>query len=146
MIEPEVDQLVREIDRERARLKRLLRGQPASALTARPRSGDWSILENVRHLLFAEQLHLGKLLSRRVEWSPLGLTSFTGREFAEVGTVSVTDIAAVFAAWDEVHRPIRRAVRTTDGDVQQALERNLRHLTRHITVIERLLRASVRSM
>ncbi len=134
-----VADLVREIDRERARLRRLLRSQSSTTLAKRPPFGDWSIVENVRHLLFAEQLHLGGFLPDGFAWSPLGLTDRTGRAYASVGTRPTKNVEQVFEAWDEVHRSVRRAVRSADGDVGTALERNLYHLTIHVKAIETLL-------
>lgn len=77
-----------EIDAERARLKRLLRAADPATLAAWPPNGDWSILENVRHLLFAEQLHLGGFLPGKVEFSPLGMTGMRAQKFAAVGTAA----------------------------------------------------------
>ena len=133
--------LLAEIDRERARLRRLLRSYDAKVLATHPASGDWSIVENVRHLLFAEQLHLGIFLPDGVEWSPLGTTQFTARKFADVGTHPTRDVELVFKEWDAIHKPIRRAVRSASGDeVDRALWRNHRHLGIHIRVSEKLLR------
>jgi hypothetical protein len=139
-----VEALVKEIDRERSRLRRLVIAQPAATLTRRRRADEWSIIENVRHLLFAEQAHLGSFLPERFEWSPVGLTNRTARQFAVVGTKPARDIAVVFAEWDSVHKPIRAAVRRAGGDVEKALRGNLRHLCIHIAVIEKLLRATAR--
>ena len=132
-----------DIDQERARLRRLLRSKDPTVLNRRPPNGDWSIIENVRHLLFAEQLHLGGFLPGRVQWSPLGLANRARREFAASGSEPTTDIENVFAAWDKVHAPIRRAVLSSAGpDLERALWRNHRHLGIHIGVIEKLLRAA----
>ena len=46
----------------------------------------------------------------------------------------------MFAEWDEVHKPIRKAVKSAGGDVERSLWRNHRHLGIHIKVIEKLLR------
>ncbi|MBI5289175.1 MAG: DinB family protein [Chloroflexi bacterium] len=136
-----VNDVVRAIDRERARLRRLLRSQTSTALAKRPPSGEWSIIENVRHLLFAEQLHLGRFLHGGFVWSPLGLTNRTGRAYVNVGARPTNNVDRVFEAWDDVHRSVRKAVRSADDDVQAALEGNLRHLTFHIRTIENLLPA-----
>jgi hypothetical protein len=68
MSQLDVARYVTEIDRERARLRKMLRSKDSLLLARRPPNGDWSIVENVRHLLFAEQLHLGALLPERVKW------------------------------------------------------------------------------
>jgi hypothetical protein len=132
---------ITDIDRERARLRRLLRGKDTRLLNRRPSNGDWSIVENVRHLLFAEQLHLGGFLAHGFEWSRLGMTAMTAKKFANVGTKATKDVDEVFAEWDALHRPIRAAMKSATGPgVEKALWRNHRHLNIHIDVIERLLR------
>jgi hypothetical protein len=134
-----------DIKEERARVRRVLSGIPATTLNRRPPNGDWSIVENVRHLLFAEQLHLGGFLRRGVEWSPLGWNNRIRPEFAPLGTKTTEDIEKVLAEWDRIHRPIARAIRAAEKaplnpDQKRALWRNHRHLRNHIKVIERLLR------
>lgn len=136
----EIATYVRAIDRERARLRKMLRSKDAKILARRPANGGWSIVENVRHLLWAEQRHLGRFLPDGFEWSRMGMTAFRGREFADVGKRPTKDIETVFQEWDEIHRPIRKAVKSAGGGVEQALWGNHRHLGIHIRVIERLLR------
>jgi hypothetical protein len=130
------------IDRKRARLRAMLRSKDPKLLAQRPANGNWSIVENVRHLLFAEQLHLGGFLPDRVGWSGLGLTGMTAKKFADVGKQPSNDVQKVFEAWDEVHKPIRKAVKSAGGDIERALWRNDRHLRIHIDIIEKLLRKS----
>ena len=127
------------IDEARSGLTALLRSKDAQALAKRPPSGEWSIIENVRHLLFAEQLHLGKFLPDGFEWSRLGLSGRTGRAYAEIGTDPTEDLEEVLQAWDAVHSPIRKAVKGGDEEVQKGLGRNLKHLVRHIDTIKTLL-------
>ena len=40
-------------------------------LAERRPSGEWSVVENVRHLLFAERLYLGRFLPDGFTWSGL---------------------------------------------------------------------------
>ncbi len=132
---------ISDVDAQRARLRRLLRAKDASVLNRRPPNDDWSIIENVRHLLFAEQLHLGGYMRDKVEWSPLGMTGMTAKKFAGVGKSRTADVEEVFFEWDGFHRRIRTAMKSAAGpDVEKALWRNHRHLRIHIDVIERLLR------
>lgn len=142
MGQQDIARYVTEIDRERARLRRMLRSKDPTTLARRPANGDWSIVENVRHLLWAEQLHLGGFLPDGFEWSRLGMTAFKGRRFSDVGTEPTKDIEQVFEEWDAVHRPIRKAVKSAVGDVEKALWGNHRHLGIHINIIEKLLRKS----
>jgi hypothetical protein len=160
MSEQNVATLVSEVDRARRRLYALLRSKDARVLSKRPASGNWSIIENVRHLIFAEQVHLGKFLPEGSAWSPVGLTR-RGKALTVKGSVVVfrrdgrqlvaeylgkepkEDLEKVLRAWDLIHQPIRKAVKATDADAQYALERHLGHLLRHVEVIEKqLARAS----
>lgn len=129
MSEQNVATLVSGVDRARRRLYALLRSKDALVLSKRPASGEWSIVENVRHLIFAEQVHLGKFLPDGFAWSPVSLTQRTGKTFTVKGGVVVfrrherqlvaeyvgpepkEDLAEVFQAWDLIHQPIRKAVR-----------------------------------
>ncbi len=132
---------IADIDRERTRLRRLLRGREARALNERPTKGNWSIIENVRHLLFAEQLHLGQFLREPSDFSALGMTGMTANKFARVGTASTTSVDVVFNEWDAVHRRVRAGLRSATGaEVDRALWRNHRHLRAHIALVERRLR------
>ena len=56
------DELMAELDERRAALYQLLRARKPAALAQRPDSGEWSVVENVRHLLYAEQRHIESLL------------------------------------------------------------------------------------
>ncbi len=132
-------ELLRDIDKARSGLARLLRSQDPKALAKRPPTGDWSVIENVRHLLFAEQLHLGKFLPDGFEWSRVGLSGRTGRAYVEVGKDPTDDLEEVLRAWDAVRTPIREAFRGGDDEVQKKLGLNLKHLERHIDTIKTLL-------
>jgi hypothetical protein len=132
--------LVAELDRAKRRLRALLRSKDKRALTKRPPSGEWSVLENVRHLLFAEQLHLGKFLPNGFEWSRVAFSGRTGKAYAQVGTEPTDDLEKIFREWDKIHRPIRKVVTTSrDPDVRRQLAGNLSHLEHHIDTIEKLL-------
>ena len=68
------------------------------------------------------------------------MTERTRPEFAFVGTKPTKDVEKVFAEWDAIRMPIRKAVKSAGGDIEKALWRNHRHLTIHIRAIERMLR------
>jgi hypothetical protein len=132
---------ISDVDELRARLRRLLRSRDPKVLNQRAPNGDWSIVENVRHLLFAEQLHLGGFLPDGFEWSSMGKADRAAKRFANVGKNPATDINEVFTEWDAIHRPIRAAMKSATGvQARKALWRNHRHLRIHTDVIERLLR------
>ena len=156
MSEQNVATLVSEVNRARRRLYALLRSKDARELSKRPASGEWSVVENVRHLIFAEQAHLGKFLPDGLAWSPMSATR-TGKTFTVKGGVVVfrcrerqlvaeyvctepkEDLEKVLRSWELIHQPIRQAVRAKGEAAQYALERHLPHLLRHIEVIEKLL-------
>jgi hypothetical protein len=135
----DIPTLIKKIDAERSRLAKLLRSQDPTALTTRLASGEWSAIENVRHLLFAEQLHLGKFLPGKTKWNRAGLSGRTGKAYADVGTEPSDDLEVVLNAWNDLHRPIRNAVRGGDEEVRQQLIGNLLHMHLHVGVIKGLL-------
>jgi hypothetical protein len=130
-----------DIDRERSRLRRMLRGKDPKALNRQPPNGTWSIVEHVRHLLFAEQAHLGGYLPNGFEWSPMGEGGSAGRKVKVAGSRPSKDIDEVFAEWDRIHRRIRAAMKSARGpEAERALWGNHRHLNTHAVIVERLLR------
>jgi hypothetical protein len=140
--------LLQEIDAVRAQLRATLDRMPEAAVARRPPSGEWSILENVRHLLFAEQLHLGRFLRERPVWSPLGFTPETMRTMRKLPSVSPTPrLVEVWAAWDEIHAAtVTELALLSGGEVSERLVRHLKHLRMHTKVIDKLAQqASVRS-
>jgi hypothetical protein len=136
-------ELIAAIEAETERLRELLAGLDAATADTRPPNGTWSITEHVRHLLFAEQLHLGGLVEGR-EWSRMGLPP--GGLQRQPRFQSVLDLAGtpaladVLAAWAEAHEAIRGLAREDSAKVRTALERNLGHLRTHVRIIERLSR------
>jgi hypothetical protein len=166
MGERSVAALVAEVDGARRRLYALLRSADARALSKRTASGKWSVVENVRHLVFAEQVHLGKFLPDGLAWNPMRLPK-RGKTFSVKGDEVVLQyrerqlvpeyasaepteaLEEVLRAWDLVHQPIRKALKAKGedaaaaADAQYALGRHLGHLLRHVEVIEKqLARAS----
>lgn len=131
------------IDEARATLIRLVRTVDSRRLARRPPSGKWSPIENVRHLLFAEQSHLGRFLKDGVTWSAFGLPphNMAGqKQLRVVGTRPTTNLDEVLDAWASVHESVRARCAEGPSDLEKALQRNLIHLTRHLKTIERLLR------
>jgi DinB family protein len=159
MGERSVATLVSEVDRARRRLYALLRSSDARVLSKRTPSGKWSIIENVRHLVFAEQVHLFTFLPEGSAWNPMRLSkrgkalSVKGGDFvfrykerqlmAEYAGKPKNELEGVLLSWDLIHQPVRKALKANGGDAEYALERHLGHLLRHIEVIEKqLARAS----
>lgn len=86
------------ITEHQARLRALLEGYDPAILARRPPSGDWSAIENVRHLILTAQHHLGPFVPGGLGLSPMGLPQ--GRH---PDTNATTDVAAVLDEWDRVH-------------------------------------------
>jgi hypothetical protein len=91
----------------RARFVAFLRATDPGLLVARPASEDWSALECLRHLVFAQDLYLNRWLLRNAQpWCPLGLLpAFLAHraDFAAVGSQPTDDLDAVLAAWEALH-------------------------------------------
>ncbi|MCA9830393.1 MAG: DinB family protein [Dehalococcoidia bacterium] len=135
--------LLTEIETEQSRLRGLLSGRDEAFMAERPPNGTWSVLENVRHLLFAEQSHLGRFRAGGREWSPLGLppTGMQGqRQLQVMAGTPTASVAEVMDAWVVAHASIRAGIEGDAGGAAKVLDRHLRHLRAHIKVIERLLR------
>lgn len=118
----------------------------SSAFAVRPPSGKWSVVENLCHLLFAEQAHLGRYLPEPPPWSrfalpPTGMT--TQARFRELGQVP-SSARGVLEEWAAIHEAMRPLASNEDPKFVNRLERHVKHLNAHVKVIERLLRAQER--
>lgn len=137
-----------DLETERERLRAALAGREAATLAVRPQHGTWSVVENLRHLLFAEQAHLGGFAAVRPNFSPLGLPPpgmVGSKRVGLAGTQASDSASEVLAAWDAAHADLRQTL-TADGErFDKALARHLKHLRLHIGIIERQLRAADRS-
>lgn len=103
------------------------------------------MLENLRHLVFTEQGHLGLVSSGAQSWSAMGLPpgGLQARpEFEAMAASKPSSVKEVLDAWQVIHKDAARLGERDSEDVRKALTKNLRHLQNHITVIQRLLRAS----
>lgn len=142
--EAPIANLLEQIEEERAHLRLVLEQVPNGAVAQRPASGTWSVIENVRHLLFAEQLHLQKPFTRDVEWSPFGYDPETMDEARKLPPVAAApDIEEVLVAWDTIHAGTITRIEAAEEDAaRHALQRNLKHLRAHLKVVERLARSA----
>jgi DinB superfamily len=131
------------IEDAQAALRQMLRPVEPSRLYERPPSGDWSPMENVRHLIFAEQHHFSPYL-RGFRWRSAGVPppNRTGeRRLSPAGSGPASTVDEVFEVWAKVHAVVRaRCLEAQDG-LARSLEGDLHHLTIHAKVIERLLGA-----
>jgi len=133
------------IEDAQSRLRAMLRDVKPAQLRARPPSGEWSPMEHVRHLLFAQQHHFGPHLPKGFRWSGAGVPppNRTGeRRLSPVGSDPTTGIDEVFDAWGKINAVVRGLCEDAADDALVArLEGNLKHVGIHARIIERLLRA-----
>ena len=102
------------ITEHKSRLRALLGQFEATSLATRPPSGEWSAIENVRHLILTTQFHLGPFVEGGLGLSPLGLPQGNHPD-----TNASTDVAAVFTEWDRVYADL--AERLEVGDPARAV-------------------------
>lgn len=119
------------------RLRALLEQFEPAALIARPANGDWSALENIRHLLYAEQHHLGRCVPGGLQPSALGLPQ--GRFAAVTGADPRTDFATVFGEWERVHAAICSGIDLVHPWLLLQLPRMFRHQQAHGRLAARAL-------
>ena len=140
--------LLAELDSERERIRAAIAGRDEAELAARPANGAWSVVENLRHLLFAEQAHLGRFAPQLPEFDALGLPPpgmMGNKRVGRAGTKQSQDASEVFRAWDAAHGDLRGSLTTDDPRFETALSKHLKHLRLHAGIIERLLRAAAKS-
>jgi hypothetical protein len=120
------------------RLRTLLERFERAALATRPPSGDWSAIENIRHLLLAEQHHLGRFVPGGLGRSELGLPQGT---FAAVtGIDPRTDLRAVFDELERVHAAACASIDLARPELIDQLPRLWRHQQAHARLAARALR------
>jgi hypothetical protein len=127
-------------------LRRKLRQVDAAQLRQRPPSNAWSPMENVRHLLFAEQHHFKPHLPKGFRWSSVGVPppNRTGEtRLSPVGSDPATTIDEVFDAWAKVHTAVLEFASEDPSRLAWRVDRNLQHVMHHTRTIERLLGGEV---
>ena len=140
--EPDVVTLLDRADGVRRGLVGLLDAGDRASYGTRPASGEWSVVENLRHLLFAEQLHLGKFVPEGGGFSKLGLAPdfFKDMEqFVGVGTEPTDDLDAILREWDPIHQTILDSVVDSQEVTPKNVQDHLDHLLFHLNIIEDLI-------
>jgi hypothetical protein len=132
-----------------------LRDADPALLSARPDPENWSVIENLRHLIFAEDLYLNRwLLQNNEPWCKLGLRpAFLADDprYADVGSQPCEDIETLLATWEAIHARMMAFVATVSveelhrdtskldfgqGTVGRVLQTLSRHDLEHIRQAE----------
>ena len=120
------------------RLRTLLERYEPALLAKRPPSGDWSAIENVRHMLYAEQHHLGRFVPGGLGLSPMGLPQGWNK-VPGADTPATTGLEAVFVEWERVHEAASARLDVTQPWLEVQLPRLLRHQIAHGRLAARAL-------
>lgn len=124
-----VREVMARLEELRAAFRQRLRATDAGLLAARPSADEWSALENVRHMLFAEDLYLNRLMLQNDKpWNRLGLLPdfLLSREgYAGVGSEPSDDVETVLAAWDALHADLRAFLVDLTSEKLHSPARNL---------------------
>jgi hypothetical protein len=150
-----VQAVMKRLDDVRSDFFDRLRSTESGLLTTRPSPDQWSVVEIVRHLVFAEELYLNRwILGNDQPWSRLGLLpTFLERDptYAEVGREPTDELERVLDAWEAIHRSTQAYVATVtaqqlrrdtseldfgQGSVGQILQGMAQHDLAHIRQAE----------
>ncbi len=148
----------------RAGFRDFLRTTDPRLLAARPDPDSWSAIENLRHLIFAEDLYTHRWLLQSDEpWCKQGmLPAFLADNpgYADVGSQPTEDVERLLAVWDAIHAHMMAFVAAVSseelhrdtskidfgqGSVGKVLQTLARHDLEHIRQAEAAVAAVVAS-
>ena len=102
-----VREVMARLDKLRENFCTTLRSKDTDLLATRLEPEEWSPIEIVRHLIYAEDVYLNRfILQNNKPYNRLGLLPVHAAnipEYAEVGTEPTTDLETVLAAWEDIH-------------------------------------------
>ena len=108
------------LEQMRDEFRETLRATSPDVLVTRPNPDQWSAIEHVRHLVFAEDMYLNRWILRNDEpWHRVGLLpDFLANEpwCAGVGSQLCDDLETVLSAWDEIHAATHKFVTTATAE------------------------------
>lgn len=118
MSDPYDPECVRRVMQRLEEVRRLFRETLLAAepglLTPRPAPDQWSAVEIVRHLLYAEDLFLNRrILGNAEPWNRLGLLPdflIGAPAYAGVGSEPTDDLDKILEAWEALHARIRHSL------------------------------------
>lgn len=117
-------------------------------LAERPVSGKWSVVENVRHLVFTELAHHSHLAAIGDGWRSAVLPphDLAVRLREKMVGDATTTVGEALEVWQPLHASVRAALLEHDtGDETYRFGRHIRHLQQHVNEVQRLLRAQARA-
>ncbi len=128
-----------------AELRSLLDCYEPAMLATRPAIGVWSAIENIRHLLFAEQGHLGRFVPGGLGLSPMGMLNQGLQRQKKmiatiVGTNPTTDLTTVFDEWERVHAAACVGLDLSRPELALRIRASFRHQQTHGTLAIRAVR------
>jgi uncharacterized damage-inducible protein DinB len=106
-----VREAMNRLEQRRAKFRARLRACDPAPLNAAPTPGEWSALQTLRHMVFAEDLYLNRYIMRNDQpWNPHGLLPahlLSDPAYAAVASAVDNSLETVLQAWDEVHTATR---------------------------------------
>jgi hypothetical protein len=125
----QVRRAVGQLEKVREQFCQHLRAAQPAHLAARTGDWQWSALQHLRHLVFAEELYTDRWILRNDEpFSPLGLLPnwLEGKPgYQAVGTNPTQHLEAVVAAWDRVHVRTQKVLLTLTEDTLRTSTKGL---------------------
>lgn len=84
-----------------------LRQATTEQLTSHPMPGKWSAIEQLRHMVFAEDLYLNRwILRNNNPWIQIGLLPDfwkNDKKFSDVGKEPTEDLSYILSVWSDLH-------------------------------------------
>jgi hypothetical protein len=124
-----VRQVMQRLDEVRHDFRELLLDTDPILLANQPASGEWSVVEVIRHLLYSEDLFLNRrILGNQEPWNPFGLLpDFLEGDpaYAGVGSQPVDDLRILLEAWDGIHARMSDFIASVTEEVLRGPIRDL---------------------
>ena len=119
-----VREVLQRLGSVRSEFTQFLQAADRVLLAARPTPEKWSAVENLRHLIFAEDLYLNRwLLQNEEPWCPQGLLPdflANNPQYVGVGSQPCEDIDTLLTVWDGIHTRMMAFVDTiTRAELQR---------------------------
>jgi hypothetical protein len=126
-----------------AGLRAMLHGKDAVLLSRRPPNYHWSVVENVKHLVFTGLGHMGQYVPELQDWGRFGLEVVPPppKFSKQVRLRDGGSIEALLDAWQAVLEfAAPRLLARDSPELRHHLSRHIRHQRQHIQEIGRLLK------